>query len=180
MAARSPTTRLSRAAEISVTANLTLINNGTIDANQTAALTINPNGGTTNTNTMEATAGGTLHLLDYTINNTGGTILATGASSVVTLDAVSISGGTLTSSSGGILESVDAWNSTLPTLTGVTISGGSTLDIPNNDGLDLGAGTITNNGTINLQSTGNNTELTDRWKHHSERYRHSHDVQQRK
>jgi fibronectin-binding autotransporter adhesin len=122
-------------------------------------LTINANGGTTNTKTMEATAGGTLHLLDYTITNTGGTILATGTGSVVTLDAVSISGGTLTSSAGGILESVNTWNSTVPTLTGVTISAGSTLDIPNNDGLDLGVGTITNKGTINLESTSNNTEL---------------------
>ena len=139
--------------------DLTLVNNGTIDANQATALTINPNGGTTNTNTMEATAGGTLHLLDYTINNNGGTILATGTGSVVTLDAVSISGGTLTSSSGGIFESVDTWSGSLPTLTGLTISSGSTLDIPNNDGLAFGAGTITNNGTINLQSTGNNTEL---------------------
>jgi hypothetical protein len=140
-------------------ASLTLINNGTIDANQSTALTINPNGGTTNTKTMEATAGGTLHLLDYTINNTGGTILATGTNSVVTLDAVSISGGTLTSSSGGVIESINTWNSTTPTLTNLTISSGSTLDIPNNDGLNFGAGTITNNGTINLQSTANNTEL---------------------
>jgi fibronectin-binding autotransporter adhesin len=140
-------------------ASLTLINNGTIDANQSTALTINPIGGTTNTKTMEATAGGTLHLLDYTITNTGGTILATGTNSVVTLDAVSISNGTLTSSSGGVIESVDTWNSTTPTLTNVTLSSGSTLDIPNNNGLNLGAGTITNNGTINLQSTGNNTEL---------------------
>ncbi|MGB8543007.1 MAG: hypothetical protein WCD49_15360 [Candidatus Acidiferrales bacterium] len=139
--------------------NLTFVNNGTVDANQPTALTINANGGTTNTKTMEATAGGTLHLLDYTITNTGGTILATGTGSVVTLDAVSISGGTLTSSAGGILESVNTWNSNVPTLTGVTISAGSTLDIPNNDGLELGAGTITNKGTINLQSTSNNTEL---------------------
>jgi fibronectin-binding autotransporter adhesin len=139
--------------------SLTFVNNGTIDANQPTALTINANGGTTNTKTMEATAGGTLHLLDYTINNTGGTILATGTGSVVTLDAVSISGGTLTSSAGGTLESVNTWNSTVPTLTGLTISAGSTLDIPNNDGLDLGVGTITNKGTINLQSNGNNTEL---------------------
>jgi hypothetical protein len=139
--------------------DLTLVNNGTIDADQTTALTINANGGTTNTKTMEATAGGTLHLLDYTINNTGGTILATGTNSVVTLDAVTISGGTLTSSSGGLFESVNTWNSTVPTLTGLTISKGSTLNIPNNDGLDFGVGTITNSGTINLQSDGNNTEL---------------------
>jgi fibronectin-binding autotransporter adhesin len=139
--------------------DLTLVNNGTINANQTTALTINANGGTTNTKTMEATAGGTLHLLDYTINNTGGTILATGTNSAVTLDAVSISGGTLTSSSGGLFESVDTWNSTVPTITGLTISTGSTLNIPNNNGLDFGVGTITNDGTINLQSSGSNTEL---------------------
>jgi fibronectin-binding autotransporter adhesin len=140
--------------------NLTFVNNGTVDANQPTALTINANGGTTNTKTMEATAGGTLHLLDYTITNTTGTILATGTGSVVTLDAVTINGGTLTSSAGGIFESVNTWNSTTPTLTGVTISAGSTLDIPNNDGLALGVGTVTNKGTINLESSSNNTELT--------------------
>ena len=139
--------------------SLTLINNGTIDANQPASLTINPNGGTTNTKTMEATAGGTLYLLNYNINNAGGTILATGAGATVDLNNVSITGGTLTSSSGGAFVSVDANNQGGPTLTNLTISSGTMVDIPNNNILNLGIGTITNQGTINLQSSNNSTQL---------------------
>ena len=45
--------------------NLTLVNSGStaiIDANVSSTLQINPNGGTTNTGTLEATAGGVLEL----------------------------------------------------------------------------------------------------------------------
>ena len=39
--------------------SLTLVNSGTIDANQSAGMTIQANGGTTNTGTLESTAGST-------------------------------------------------------------------------------------------------------------------------
>ena len=55
--------------------NLTLVNSGStaiIDANVVSTLQINPNGGTTNTGTLEATAGGVLELSGSTVANTGG------------------------------------------------------------------------------------------------------------
>jgi fibronectin-binding autotransporter adhesin len=132
--------------------NLILVNNGTIDANQSNSLTINPNGGTTNTKTMEATAGGTLIFSSFGITNTGGTILASGTGSIVDLNDVSVTGGTLSSASGGIFQ---AYNST--SLNSLTISAGTTLNVLDNQSISLGAGTITNNGTINENSTGDNT-----------------------
>src|SRR6202023_3371284 len=45
---------------------MTLVNSGTINANQSGGMTIQPNGGTTNTGTIEAT-GGTLLLSATTV-----------------------------------------------------------------------------------------------------------------
>jgi hypothetical protein len=134
---------------------LTLINSGTIDAdNSSNELVVNAQSGTTNTKTMEATAGGTLQLQSYAVTNTGGTILASGTGSVVLLDSGSITGGTLTSAAGGLIE--QEGTTTLNTL---TLSTGSNLDILNAQTLDFGAGTITNNGNILLDGTANNTFL---------------------
>ncbi len=134
---------------------LTLINSATIDADQSNELILNPQGGTTNTGTLEATAGGTLQLESYAVTNTNGTILATGTGSVVLLDAGSITGGTLTSTAGGTFE--EEGNTTL---TNLTLSTGSNLQILNGQTLSLGAGTITNNGTITISGTANNTFLS--------------------
>jgi hypothetical protein len=134
---------------------LTLVNNGTIDANQSIELVINPNGGTTNTKTMEATAGGTMELRGDAITNTGvGTILATGAGSVVDLNGVTVNGGTLTTTSGGLMQ---AYGNAV--LNGVTISPASAVHVLDNNAVQLNTGTITNNGTINIDSAGNNTFL---------------------
>ena len=134
---------------------LTLINSGTIDADNSAnELVINAQSGTTNTKTLEATAGATLQLQTYAVTNTGGTILASGTGSVVLLNSGSITGGTLTSAAGGLIE--QEGTTTLNTL---TLSTGSNLDILNAQTLDFGAGTITNNGNILLDGTANNTFL---------------------
>jgi hypothetical protein len=140
---------------------MVFVNSGTVNANQSNALAIQTSGGTTNTGTLEATAGGTL-LLDGisggNITNTGGTIQANGASgtgngaAVNLRDGITITGGTITSNSFGSF-SVLAGGATL---SGLTNTG--TVNIVNNDVLNL-AGTIVNNGAINLNSGGNNTEL---------------------
>ncbi len=118
---------------------IALINNGTIDATQSVALTVNPGNGVTNTGTLEATGGGTLDL-DDTYTNTGATIEAIGAASVVNLSApfqtTVINGGTLTTTTGGVIN-----NNGTTTLNGVTISGGSTLNALNGSSTTL-AGTI--------------------------------------
>jgi hypothetical protein len=131
-----------------------LTNHGTIDANQSAAMYINPGNGTTNTGLIEATNGATLNL-GGSFTNTGGTILSMGSGSTVNLsgEATStITGGTLTTSGGGVMISDGT------TLNGLTISSGSTVSTTNNNNTTL-SGTITNNGTIALNSGGNYTDL---------------------
>ncbi|HEV3261080.1 MAG TPA: PEP-CTERM sorting domain-containing protein, partial [Gemmataceae bacterium] len=131
----------------------TLNNNGTINANQSGGtLQVAPTNTVTNTNLMEATNGGTLALVG-TYTNTGGTILGTGAGSVVELSGSTISGGTLTTASGGTVQ-----NSGTATLNGVTISPGSTVTGVNASSTTL-QGIITNNGTFALNSTGSFTDL---------------------
>ena len=131
----------------------TITNSGTIDANVSNTLVVQPgSGGATNTGTLEATNGGTLDLRgSYT--NTGGIINATGALSVVALDGATISGGTLTTSTGGVIKSLNT-----AALNGVTISAGSTYTLPNDTNTVL-QGTITNNGIIAQNSAGNLTDL---------------------
>jgi fibronectin-binding autotransporter adhesin len=139
---------------------LTLVNAsiGIIDADNggtgSAALVIDASGGTANAGTMEASSGGTLEFQSYTVTNTAGTIAATGIGSVVNLNTGSIVGGTLTSSDGGVINVTNNFE-----IIGVTISSGTFVNVLNNEKLQLGTGTIFNKGTINLESTGNVTEL---------------------
>jgi hypothetical protein len=154
---------------------MTLVNSGTIDANQSAGMTIQANGGVTNTGTLEATAGATLTLSSTgAINNTGGKILAntgtvqvnsstvnggavtlTGASTLQ-LNTATVHGGTLTNSATGTIEIVSGTN----TLGGtINNSAGGTFKIDNNAILNLEGGTYAQLGTVQLNSSGNFTEL---------------------
>jgi hypothetical protein len=131
---------------------MTLVNNGVIDATQSNPLSIQTSGGTTNTATLEATTG-TLILNGNTITQTGaGTIKSTG-SDVQLENGVTINGGTLSTSGAGIIHTIGGQSGTLENLTN---AGNYQLD--NNSVTDL-IGTITNNGNINLASVGNLTDL---------------------
>jgi len=145
---------------------LTLINNATINANvsptvSAAGLYIQPGGGgLVNNATLEATNGGTLLLDGGTITNTGATIQAVGAdasnnpSAVVLYNNVSITGGTLTTSGAGVIEeAAGGYNVFLSNLTNA-----GTYDILNGSTTTI-SGTITNNGTINVDSGGGATQL---------------------
>src|SRR4029077_15079650 len=108
---------------------MTLLNQtgAVIDANAGAGqntLVIQTSGGTTNTGTLEATVGSNLILTGArcgNITNTGGTIQAVGSGSTVQLNnGVSITGGTLTTSSGGLIFTPNS-----ATLSGLTLSTGS-------------------------------------------------------
>src|SRR5271165_3121849 len=153
---------------------LILVNSGTINANQSAGLTIFTPGGITNTGTIEATAGATLLLTSSgTETNTGGTISANGSELQVTnttinggavtltgastlqLNNATIQSGTLTNSATGTIEVIS--NSTL----GGTInnSAGGTFKIDNGGALTLEAGTYSQLGTVQLNSSANLTEL---------------------
>src|SRR5580700_10038570 len=125
---------------------------GVIDANQSSvSLTIQTSSGTTNTGTLEATAGGNLVLDGDTYTNTNGTISASGTNSVVTLQNPTINGGTLNTASGGLIQALGN-----PTLSGVSNKG--TYQLPNSQNTTID-GTITNNGAIQLNGTSNNTNL---------------------
>ena len=131
---------------------MTLVNQATINANQATALTIQTSNGATNTGTLEATAGGNLVLQGDTYTNTGGTILASGTGSVVTLLNPTIKGGTLSTSNGGVIQASNSGT----VLNGVTNSG--TYQLPNNTATTL-VGTMNNTGSIQVNSAGNNTLL---------------------
>jgi fibronectin-binding autotransporter adhesin len=156
-------------------AQMTLVNSGTINANQSSGITIDANGGITNTGTLEATSGATLALSSSgIINNTGGTITAnTGTlqvnsstvaggavtlvgASTLQLNSATIHGGTLTNSSTGTIEVASGINKLGGTINN---SAGGTFKIDNNATLDLGGGTYSQLGTLQLNSSGNFTEL---------------------
>jgi hypothetical protein len=153
---------------------MTLVNSGTINANQSAGIIVDANGGLTNTGTMEAT-GGTLTLINNpTITNTGGTISANNNLLAVTSSTINggsvnltgtgtlqmnnstIHGGTLTNSATGTIEILANSN----TLGGtINNSAGGTFKVDNGAILNLEAGTYSQLGTLQLNSTGNFTEL---------------------
>ncbi len=130
-------------------------NAGTITADQASSLTIFPNGkGFINTGTVQATAGGTLVLQSGTFTNTGGLIQASDPSivSTVAVTAATVVDGTMTTSGVGT----------------INVAGGATFTNVTNTGAVAQAngqpttvtGTLTNNGTWSLNSTGANTDLT--------------------
>jgi hypothetical protein len=101
----------------------------------------------TNAGEVAAKDGGTVDIADSTIDNVGdGFIEAIGAGSAIKLDQATISGGTLETSAGGVIETVSG-NSTFANL---AIATGSQVDV--NDGTSLTLqGTIDNDGTITLE-----------------------------
>lgn len=121
--------------------NLTLINQGTIDANSAAnPLTIHTGNTVTNSGLLEATLGGTLAIDDSVANSIGalgGTILASGAGSQVILDPLTITGGTVKTLGGGTIET--AANSGQSTITGAAISNAGTLEANSGSTLDIQA-----------------------------------------
>jgi len=123
-----------------------LVNQATIDANQSTALYIQTSSGTTNTGTLEATAGANLILDGDTYTNTNGTILASGTGSVVTIQGATISGGTLNSASGGAIQGVSG-----ATLNGVTNAGTFQATGQNTSILE---GAVNNTGSIQVNAGG--------------------------
>ncbi len=128
----------------------TFTNNGTVnaDVNGNTLLLITNVSTYTNNNIMEATNGGTLAESNTPIQQgTAGVIEANGGN--VILNGGSITGGTLTSASGG---EIDEQNNT--TLSGITLSSGSNLYVLDGNRMMFNAGTITNNGTITVNKGG--------------------------
>ncbi len=107
-------------------------------------------GSSSNAGVIAVSGGATLQLAG-TMTNSGGTLAAAGGA--IDLSAATLSGGTLQSSAGGAFVTQAGAASALAgvILAGtVTVSDGTTLDLK---------GTDTNNGTIALASTGDQTRL---------------------
>ena len=144
--------------------NLTLINQGTIDATGANTLSLSTPGKTvTNTGLLEDTGAGGVLIFNTTVDDTAGgtasgaaagTVLAAGAGAHVDLQTATIVGGTLSTSGGGAIQSVDRGS----LLQGATISAGSTVTVLNNTSLTL-AGTLSDAGTVLVASAGNYTAL---------------------
>jgi hypothetical protein len=129
-------------------------NKGTIKSNQTTPLSIGVGSGTfTNTGTLEATNGSTLSLSGGTITNTGGAIHADPGSTVQLANGITITGGTLTTSGTGKIQTTCCFND--GTLNGVTSNGTFQLI----QTIEYLHGTVTNNGLFELIANGANTDL---------------------
>ena len=115
--------------------------------------------GATNAGIFEASSGGTM-VLEGTINSTGGTVeglagTGTSAGGSVVINGADITGGTLNTLGTGVnASSMIFYNNAI--LNGVTNNG--TIGLPNSDTAEL-QGTITNNGSIQVNGTANNTFL---------------------
>jgi hypothetical protein len=133
---------------------LTLINDATINANGTLALILDTGNTVTNNKLIEATGAGGLTIQSTTVNSgTAGTISA--AAGIVSLQSATLQGGTLLSSGGGSFAVIS-----YATLDGTahTVINKGDVELNDNTTLTL-LGTITNNGTIGLDSNYHNTDL---------------------
>ena len=132
---------------------------GTIDSNGVGGITLNTGGGVfTNEGLVEDTNTGALTISNNTTIVNTGTIAAFGTGSAINLFQGSLQGGTLTTGSGGVIQSVNYGTLDGATNGAITISANSQIADDNNEYLFLD-GSIVNHGTISLESTNNSTDL---------------------
>jgi len=134
--------------------NAGLTNAGIVNANN-AGNTLEIRGATNvNTGTMEATAGGVLDFDNAAaVNNAGGQITASGGT-VDFQNGAAITGGTLTAISPSVMN-VSGNNGSsgfAAIFNGVTIAAGTLINVPDGNTLDFTGSTITDNGTILINS----------------------------
>jgi YVTN family beta-propeller protein len=137
---------------------LTVVNQGTINANASSSLVLNPTS-LTNQGALEATGVGMLQV-STSVSNAGGSIVANGAAAAVQFaNGISIQGGTLNGINSGFVGSFSGNTLTLDgTANTVSIASGGTYTVGNNSTTNI-QGTINNNGTLLLDSTGSSTVL---------------------
>jgi hypothetical protein len=129
-------------------------NAGTIESTGAAGLNILSSIGT-NTGTIVAKTKSTLTITTSTINNSKGTITATGKSAFVVLYYATINNGTLSTSGGGTMKTAFASTNTVDK---ATINNASTFQVTDNSVLNLGS-TVYNTGTFSIASAGNNATV---------------------
>ena len=130
-------------------------NTGTVNANIPVGtnglqLAIYSTGTSSNTGTLEATKGGGLFMQSETINNKGGTVKAVGKNSYVNLNAMTLSGGKISTSGGGLIYSEQGAIIDGATEGPVTSTATILIPVAGNNGGGQFQGAITNNGTIQL------------------------------
>ena len=131
-----------------------IINEGTVIANRSNAFTVNSTSGVTNNSVMRADGAGTsLSIASNVTQGASGTLNAINGGTVSLIGGSTITGGTFSTASGG---QVAVITGNTAGVSGVNNTG--TLNLQNNAVLNLN-GTLTNNGVLNLQSAGNNTDL---------------------
>ena len=123
---------------------LNLTNHGVIDANAATPLILFAT--TTNPGTLQASNGGVLRIQGG-VDNTGGTIQALDASTVILNSAGTVKGGIFATSGSGVIQAAPV----NPTIDGVTNTG---LFLAPNNAQCILLNTITNTGTMFLNSTG--------------------------
>jgi len=138
---------------------LTLVNEGTINANVSGGALALQTLQLTNESLVEATGGGVLNLNGITVNNSGGNITAGSGSTVQLYASADIQGGTLTNN-GGTLGTISNYNAFLDGTTNGAITLNGTYTGALNSTTYL-VGTINNTGNIQLNGgSGSNTFLT--------------------
>ena len=101
----------------------------------------------TNFGLIQASAGGTILLADFIANS--GTIGASGPDAIVNLEAAHISGGTLETDTGGVIETIAGKSS----FSNVTVAGGTFIDAGADTVLHL-KGTTSLDGTVTFEGAG--------------------------
>ena len=122
-----------------------VINQGLISSDSGGTISI-VQSGLTNQAIAEAKGAGSVLSLQAGVTNTGGTLRAT-AGGVVRQEGVSVTGGTITTSGGGSYQLSGSGNNFL---NGVTLSGGSLIDMAQPGSLARVTGGMTLNGTVNV------------------------------
>ena len=138
---------------------LTFINgaSGTVNADQANALVLSTGSNVvSNSGLLESTTGGGLVISSTTVNNGAGGHVS-GAGGDVFLQGGTLQGGTLSSSGSGAIVVQGGQTGGLDGTTNTIVNTGS-VDV-NNQGTLTAIGTITNNGTIALQSSNQNTDF---------------------
>ncbi len=156
-----PNATLSGSGTLEIT---TIDNSGTIEAGLFETLVLEPGAGPglspsiTNSGLLAANGLGAVLLIEDTaIDNTGGTIEATGSllglfAALVELDNVTIAGGTVETGTANTIETVTSGSASA--FDDVIVASGSNVAISNGTTLTFAAGTIMTDGTLSIGSSG--------------------------
>jgi fibronectin-binding autotransporter adhesin len=142
---------------------LSLLNQGTVNANQSTPLNINFGEGGSNSGTLEATSGGRLVLSvgfpGNILNNAGGTIFAGNGSEVQLTSSIVIQGGKFNSAGTGLIDIPGGQTVTLDGVTQGPLTNVGNLALRNGGTVNF-SGIFNQAGNVFLSSTGATTSLT--------------------